>query len=143
LFDLAGITCGHFGIPFKTFFSATSIGKAIIKVHIQMVFVIFIFTAHHVESLLNFVERNFIATLFPSFKDSLSKFLETQKENLHKSTVPGDKPLIAQIWDWVIFAMIMFFVISTINSLVGAYLEEEEAENQLKAEKGKNSKKKN
>jgi uncharacterized membrane protein YdjX (TVP38/TMEM64 family) len=43
LFDLAGITCGHFKIAFKTFFSATFIGKAIIKVHIQMIFVISIF----------------------------------------------------------------------------------------------------
>ena len=36
LFDIAGITCGHFGIPFKTFFGATVIGKALIKVHIQV-----------------------------------------------------------------------------------------------------------
>lgn len=31
LFDLAGIMCGHFLIPFSTFFIATSIGKALIK----------------------------------------------------------------------------------------------------------------
>lgn len=43
LFDLAGITCGHFRIPFRTFFTATFVGKAIIKVHIQMLFVIAIF----------------------------------------------------------------------------------------------------
>lgn len=43
LFDLAGITSGHFRIPFRTFFSATFIGKAIIKVHIQMIFIIAIF----------------------------------------------------------------------------------------------------
>lgn len=36
LFDLAGITCGHFLIPFWTFFGATLIGKAIIKMHIQV-----------------------------------------------------------------------------------------------------------
>ncbi len=36
LFDLAGITCGHFLVPFWTFFGATLIGKAIIKVHIQV-----------------------------------------------------------------------------------------------------------
>ena len=36
LFDLAGITCGHFLIPFATFFIATAIGKSIIKVHIQV-----------------------------------------------------------------------------------------------------------
>ncbi|XP_022762065.1 vacuole membrane protein KMS1-like isoform X3 [Durio zibethinus] len=35
LFDLAGIMCGQFGIPFWKFFFATLIGKAIIKTHIQ------------------------------------------------------------------------------------------------------------
>ncbi|CAK9796063.1 hypothetical protein ANTPLA_LOCUS630 [Anthophora plagiata] len=35
LFDLAGLTCGHYLIPFWTFFGATLIGKAIIKMHIQ------------------------------------------------------------------------------------------------------------
>jgi len=43
LFDLAGITSGHFRIPFKTFFSATVIGKAVIKTHLQMLFIIAIF----------------------------------------------------------------------------------------------------
>lgn len=32
LFDLAGLTCGHFLVPFATFFSACMIGKAVIKV---------------------------------------------------------------------------------------------------------------
>lgn len=36
LFDLAGITCGHCLIPFWTFFGATLIGKAIIKMHLQV-----------------------------------------------------------------------------------------------------------
>ena len=36
LFDLAGIICGHFLIPFWTFFGATLVGKAINKVHIQV-----------------------------------------------------------------------------------------------------------
>ena len=35
-FDLAGITCGHFLIPFWTFFGATLIGKAIVKMHLQV-----------------------------------------------------------------------------------------------------------
>lgn len=43
LFDLAGITCGHFLVPFTTFFGATVIGKAIVKVHLQMTFVILAF----------------------------------------------------------------------------------------------------
>lgn len=36
LFDLAGIMCGQFGVPFWEFFLATLIGKAIIKTHIQV-----------------------------------------------------------------------------------------------------------
>lgn len=36
LFDLAGITCGHFLVPFWTFFGATLIGKAFVKMHIQV-----------------------------------------------------------------------------------------------------------
>lgn len=34
LFDLAGLTCGHLLIDFKTFFFATVIGKSLIKVNI-------------------------------------------------------------------------------------------------------------
>ena len=49
LFDLAGITCGHFLVPFWTFFGATLIGKAVVKMHIQKFFVILAFN----ESLLN------------------------------------------------------------------------------------------
>jgi hypothetical protein len=36
LFDLAGIMCGQFGVPFWKFFAATLIGKAIVKTHIQV-----------------------------------------------------------------------------------------------------------
>jgi hypothetical protein len=36
LFDLAGITCGHFLVPFFTFFGATLIGKAFFKAHFQV-----------------------------------------------------------------------------------------------------------
>jgi uncharacterized membrane protein YdjX (TVP38/TMEM64 family) len=56
LFDLAGITCGHFRIPFKTFFTATLIGKAIIKVHIQMLFIITVFRKQTIEWILGFVK---------------------------------------------------------------------------------------
>ena len=56
LFDLAGITCGHFRIPFKKFFSATFIGKAIIKVHIQMVFVVSVFRKETVTWMLGIIQ---------------------------------------------------------------------------------------
>jgi len=59
LFDLAGITCGHFLVPFWTFFGATLIGKAVIKMHIQKIFIIFIFSKHHVENILAILKVHF------------------------------------------------------------------------------------
>jgi len=42
MFDLAGITCGHFLIPFWTFFGATLIGKAAIKSTGQALFICYV-----------------------------------------------------------------------------------------------------
>ena len=59
LFDLAGITCGHFLVPFWTFFGATLIGKAVIKMHIQKLFIIFLFSKQYVNMLLNALQVNY------------------------------------------------------------------------------------
>merc|ERR1712010_270020 len=53
LFDLAGITCGHFLVPFWTFFGATVIGKAVIKMHIQKIFVILAFNKELFEGAVS------------------------------------------------------------------------------------------
>lgn len=135
LFDLAGITCGHFLIPFSTFFSATFIGKAIIKVHIQMIFVIFVFTKHHVESLIAFFEDN-----LPFLNSNLTNMINNQKKLLFAEASMEDKPLIAKIWDVVIVLMILFFLVSIINSLANQYKEEHE-DAQEKAAKNKKKKK--
>lgn len=55
LFDVAGIMCGHFLVPFRTFFGATLLGKAIFKMHFQKLFVIFACGESHVQMLLNLV----------------------------------------------------------------------------------------
>ncbi|XP_058073715.1 vacuole membrane protein KMS1 isoform X2 [Magnolia sinica] len=59
LFDLAGIMCGQFGIPFWEFFLATLIGKAIIKTHIQTVFIISVCN----NQLLEWIENELIWVL--------------------------------------------------------------------------------
>ena len=56
LFDLAGITCGHFLVPFWTFFGATLIGKAVIKMHLQMLFIIIIFSKDYLSTILLILE---------------------------------------------------------------------------------------
>lgn len=71
LFDLAGITCGHFLIPFVTFFSATCIGKAIFKTHLQIFSVVLVFSKNQVNQVISTAE-----TYLPFLKGSLSAMFE-------------------------------------------------------------------
>merc|ERR1712159_106541 len=52
LFDLAGLLCGHFLVPFWTFFGATALGKAVFKVSMQCALVIVLFNAQTIEWML-------------------------------------------------------------------------------------------
>ncbi|KAM8719150.1 hypothetical protein ACLKA7_011801 [Drosophila subpalustris] len=126
LFDLAGITCGHFLVPFWTFFGATLIGKAIIKMHIQKIFVIIAFN----ESLL---ERavDLLASL-PVFGRKLQQpfkgFLENQKKRLHRQQrgrgagAGGDSGnLLSKIFETFVIGMVCYFVVSIVNSLAQSY----------------------
>lgn len=56
LFDLAGITCGHFLVPFWTFFGATLIGKAVNKMLLQVTFVVVAFNEHNVEKMVSLIK---------------------------------------------------------------------------------------
>lgn len=136
LFDLAGITCGHFGIPLKTFLGATIIGKAFIKANLQVLFVVFMFSNHHVENVLSFLEGN-----LPFLKNRLSEGLAKQKEILLNpdSKVKGEENLIAVVWNYIIFAMIFYFIYKTIEALAQAELNKE---NEERAEVSKGSEKK-
>lgn len=78
LFDLAGITCGHFGIPFWTFFGATFIGKAIFKVHIQACLVIVAFSKDRLDEIIIVVEKT-----IPYLQGVLKPFFDKQKQQFH------------------------------------------------------------
>ncbi|XP_070549732.1 vacuole membrane protein 1-like [Ptychodera flava] len=122
LFDLAGITCGHFLIPFWTFFGATIIGKAVIKMHVQKLFVITMFSERHVENLVNMIGQipNIGQSLQAPFKD----YLEKQKEKLHHKPgthVPSNSNWLSWFFEKLIIIMVTYFVISIINSMAQNY----------------------
>ncbi|XP_032727791.1 vacuole membrane protein 1 isoform X1 [Lontra canadensis] len=87
LFDLAGITCGHFLVPFWTFFGATLIGKAIIKMHIQKIFVIITFSKHIVEQMVAFIGA--VPGVGPSLQKPFQEYLEAQRQKLHHKSEMG------------------------------------------------------
>merc|ERR1719450_1766958 len=81
LFDLAGITCGHFLIPFWTFFGATIIGKAVIKMHIQKVFVILAFNNQLMETVISLLVQ--IPVIGSKLEAPVRAVIAKQKEKLH------------------------------------------------------------
>ncbi|CAK5076993.1 unnamed protein product [Meloidogyne enterolobii] len=122
-FDLAGITCGHFLIPFWTFFGATLIGKALVKMHVQMLFVVLTFSEHHVEHLVSQLKN--IPHIGAFIHTPLREFLLAQKLRLHRK--PGDpipiqaSSLLQQVMSYIVSAMILWFILSLVNSLAQRY----------------------
>ncbi|RWS07686.1 vacuole membrane protein 1-like protein, partial [Dinothrombium tinctorium] len=124
LFDLAGITCGHFLIPFWTFFGATLIGKAVIKMHIQKLFVIVAFNEHHVETFVEWIRD--VPYVGKYVNEPFREFLIKQKASLHrKAGAPAVKEpsWLAYIFEKVVMLMIAYFIYSIINSMAQNYFE--------------------
>ncbi|KAE9606453.1 hypothetical protein Lal_00014006 [Lupinus albus] len=135
LFDLAGIMCGQFGIPFWEFFFATLIGKAIIKTHIQTVFIISVCN----NQLLDWIENEFVWVL--SHVPVLSSALPGIIANLHamkdkylkaphpvSSNVQGKRWnfSFASIWNTIVWLMLMNFFVKIVNATAQSYLKKQQ-----------------
>ncbi|CAH2052211.1 unnamed protein product, partial [Iphiclides podalirius] len=124
LFDLAGLTCGHFLVPFWTFFGATVLGKAVIKMHIQKMFVIIAFNEALVGQVLTWVER--IPYVGPKLEAPLLEFLRNQKARLHKRDPASPLPenqgsVLSSLLEKFVLAMVLYFVVSIVNALAQNY----------------------
>ncbi|KAL2487012.1 Vacuole membrane protein KMS1 [Abeliophyllum distichum] len=148
LFDLAGIMCGQFGIPFWEFFLATVIGKALIKTHIQTVFIIS--TCNN--QLLDWIENELIWMLssLPGFHSILpnlvaklnlmkDKYLATKSHDPSNVEVKKWDFSISFIWNTVVWFMLMNFFVQLVNATARSYLEKQQ-EKDIAVLKNKSSK---
>jgi len=120
LFDLAGITCGHFLVPFWTFFGATLIGKAVIKMHLQKVVVIVAFSEQLVDKAVDLIA--FIPVVGRKMQEPFKAFLTNQKEKLHRGkTLKHKGNLLQKVFEVFVIGMILYFVLSIINSLAQSW----------------------
>ncbi|GAA54234.1 vacuole membrane protein 1 [Clonorchis sinensis] len=119
LFDLAGMTCGHFLVPFWSFFGATVIGKAIIKVHLQQFTVIALSSEHHVESLVHLMGR--IPVYGRSLQAPFLEYLQQQKANLHNKVTTTHQSWLQTIILLIVTGLICSFVVSIIHALANKY----------------------
>ncbi|KAF9425407.1 Vacuolar membrane protease [Entomortierella beljakovae] len=123
LFDLAGITCGHFLIPFSTFFGATFLGKAVVKSSIQTLFVILMFSADTLAVFMSWLETSapflhgYLADGINSHKGALHGKGRVSEDDLENST-----SLVGLIWNTVIFIMISYFLLSIVETMALAQI---------------------
>ncbi|OCT92226.1 vacuole membrane protein 1 [Xenopus laevis] len=137
LFDLAGITCGHFLVPFWTFFGATLIGKAIVKMHIQKLFVIITFSKHIVEQMVSLI--GVIPSIGPSLQKPFQEYLEAQRKKLHHkgdSGAPQSENWLSWAFEKLVIIMVFYFILSIINSMAQSYAKRVQQRN-LSVEKTK------
>jgi len=161
-FDLCGICCGHFLMPFWQFFGATFIGKALIKVNLQAMFFIMLFSKDYLARFIAFID-----TLFPPGWDPcviffkrechilLEEVLNQAKLNFHKQVSGGrvedEQSLIKRLWALIMVLFIAYFVKSCIEQFAqqrAAELDQEELQkiaqaSGLKLNDKKKKKKKN
>jgi len=131
LFDLAGITCGHFLVPFWTFFGATLIGKAVIKMHIQKIFVILAFNKELFEGAVSLLVQ--IPVLGARLEGPVRKLLAQQREKLH-SKGEGQQQggsVISSVFEIFVLSMVAYFVVSILNSLAQSYKKRLEKEKRM------------
>ena len=114
LFDLAGITCGHFLVPFWTFFGATVIGKAVIKMHIQKFFVIMAFNENLISTAVAYLSE--LPYVGKKLEEPFKELLRKQKEKLHQKS--GSAAASSVRTDFLIFrnAFYCIFEFSTFRT---------------------------
>ncbi|KAF4367854.1 hypothetical protein G4B88_003333 [Cannabis sativa] len=136
LFDLAGIMCGQFGIPFWTFFLATLLGKAVIKTHIQTVFIIGVCN----NQLLNWIENeliwllSFIPGLASVLPNVISKLNAVKEKYLTATATPVSSNIkvkkwdfsFTSIWNTVVWLMLVNFFVKIVNATAQRYLKKQQ-----------------
>uniref|UniRef100_A0A5B7BMG9 Putative vacuole membrane protein KMS1-like n=2 Tax=Davidia involucrata TaxID=16924 RepID=A0A5B7BMG9_DAVIN len=135
LFDLAGIMCGQFGIPFWKFFLSTLIGKAIIKTHIQTVFIISVCN----NQLLDWIENELIWLLsfIPGFASAMPKLITKlhamrAKYMATPTPVPSNIKVkkwdfsFASIWNTIVWLMLVNLFVKIVTATAQSYLKNQQ-----------------
>ncbi|KAJ3025460.1 UNVERIFIED_CONTAM: hypothetical protein HDU68_007120 [Siphonaria sp. JEL0065] len=123
-FDVAGMLCGHFQIPFYTFFGATFIGKAFIKTSLQCFALVFVFSAGNLEWVLKVV-----GSVSPWLYNVVDALIETHIKRFAEAPNEGGGggdggsgsslpvTLISSLWNLMLIGMVVYFIISLLDGL--------------------------
>lgn len=70
-----------------------------------------------------------LETVWPFAAKKLQESIDKQHDALFADTAGQDKekPLFAELWDWFITLMVLYFVLSFLNSIVKNRLQQQQA----------------
>lgn len=138
-FDLCGMACGQFLMPFWTFFSATFVGKALIKVNLQALFFIVLFSGDNIERVMRSVGHTAANALPTSFKveaaveravaavvqarESIASRAKGNGGSVVEPEAEATDSLVVAALHWVVVAAVTWFAKSIVESF--AYAEQE------------------
>eukprot|EP00924_Labyrinthula_sp_SR-Ha-C_P005268 maker-scaffold_1-snap-gene-26.56-mRNA-1 protein AED:0.27 eAED:0.27 QI:150/1/1/1/1/1/2/82/377 len=121
-FDLVGICCGQLGVSFMTFFVATVIGKAFIKVFGQVLFFTYWFVNPElfIGGIVHLFEQvkqvlTFIPLTGEQIRDQM--FNALKKVSVGVEEEEEEEGLVKRIGNGVIFAIILYFIVSCIEHI--------------------------
>ncbi len=120
-FDLCGICCGQFLMPFWKFFGAVFIGKVLIKINLQSCVFITIFSKKYMDHVINVVHwitgwQNWI-----NIDIMLLDYIENQKNKFHQGSEyedNGSDNLLSTLINLIMMAIIGMFAISCVHQFV-------------------------
>jgi vacuole membrane protein 1 len=113
LFDLCGICCGHFLMPFSVFFSATFIGKAIIRNGYQSLVYVAVCSKQYLEKITTVLQ-----SLLPDLlglDEKVKTFMEQGQKNATATSIPIDSNTNIDTdlnvkFCWQLFSMILLSI---------------------------------
>lgn len=137
-FDLCGMACGQFMMPFWTFFGALIVGKSLLKANFQGVFFVFLFSGRVIHDFVHKI-GDFAAQYIPHAGIVVKKVLEAL-EKAHRDaelrargvdlassaegkTAAGaaEGSLVQMLFGWVVVVMIGLFAKSIVESFAQSY----------------------
>ncbi|KAG2502028.1 hypothetical protein HYH03_000522 [Edaphochlamys debaryana] len=149
-FDLCGLCCGNFRLPFWTFFGATALGKGFFKVTGQVVFFLSLFRRDTREAILAWLEGVLPSRLLPAHElhlfinRSIAKYqakvlakgaaalaeqrwwwsraldVVRSQEALRAAAVALVPDTIAEVWGGILAALMAGFAVSCVNAFAQA-----------------------
>ncbi|KAH8395743.1 hypothetical protein KR222_002927 [Zaprionus bogoriensis] len=119
LFDLAGVACGHFLVPFWKFFVATMIGKAFFKVTLQQLIVIVAFSDELLNVLLGAFAK--LPWIGPRVQTPIENAFNSTKLRMHSKVKEEETfsglSLAGRIFQVLALLIVVYFVVSLLNAL--------------------------